>query len=106
MSFSGHKTNSAINNALNKNFKTDSKNLIETKLINFLKRGYFFLKEKKLVRFIERAYSFLIKREKVTNRYLNYNIFDRGQDMKSSNKIKNWITLYNYGRENFELLCY
>ena len=71
-----------------------SENLLEIKLINFLKRAILFLKEKKLVRFMERACSFLTKREKDTNRYLSYHLFDRGQDMKSSNKIKDWLSPY------------
>jgi hypothetical protein len=92
MSFSEYTTNIVINNTLNKNLKVNSESLLEIKLINFLERATLFLKEKKLVRFMERACSFLTKREKDTNRYLSYHIFDRGQDMKSSNKIKDWLS--------------
>jgi hypothetical protein len=54
---------SACNSALNKDLRNSSKNLLEIKLINFLKRGILFLKEKKLVKFMERAYFFLTTRE-------------------------------------------
>ena len=38
---------SACNSASNKDLRNSSKNLLEIKLINFLKRGILFLKEKK-----------------------------------------------------------
>ena len=90
MSLFEHKTNNACNNALHIN---SSKNLLEIKLINFLKRAILILREKKLVRFMEKACSFLMKREKDTNKYLSLHVFDNGLDMKSSNKIKNWLSL-------------
>ena len=89
MSLFEHKTNNACNNVLH----IKSSNLLEIKIINFLKRAILFLREKKLVRFMEKACSFLMKREKDTNKYLSFHVFDNGLDMKSSNKIKNWLSL-------------
>jgi len=91
---------SACNSASNKDLRNSSKNLLEIKLINFLKRGILFLKEKKLVKFMERAYFFLTTREKDTNKYLSYHIFDKGLDMKSFNKINDWLKRSISGRYN------
>jgi hypothetical protein len=85
-------TKIAGNSALNKDLRNSSENLLEIKLINFLKRATLFLKEKKLVRFMERAYLFLTTRDKDTKKYISYHIFDNGLDMKSSNKIKDWLS--------------